>query len=99
MTISKINGTIAKCRSVQLSRNNDSVYQTEVYFSIMAKLEMTKNIFSKCENVLTFDMEKLLPFVWKNFCCSFVNIFLLAFFPKIKDKHCQGISKWLKKPY
>ena len=47
MTISKINGTIAKCRSVQLSRNNDSVYQTEVYFSIMAKLEMTKNIFSK----------------------------------------------------
>ena len=30
MTISKINGTIAKCRSVQLSRNNDSVYQTAI---------------------------------------------------------------------
>ena len=45
MTISKINGTIAKCRSVQLSRNNDSVYQTEVYFSIMEKLEMTKKIY------------------------------------------------------
>ena len=42
MTISKINGTIAKCRSVQLSRNNDSVYQTEVYFSILAKLETAK---------------------------------------------------------
>ena len=44
MTISKINGTIAKFRSVQLSRNNDSVYQPEVYFSILAKLETAKNI-------------------------------------------------------
>ena len=63
MTISKINGTIAKCRSVQLSRNNDSVYQTEAIFLLWPNLKLQKLYNSKCENVLTFDMEKLLSFI------------------------------------
>ena len=62
MTISKINGTIAKCRSVQLSRNNDSVYQTKAIFLLWPNLKLQKLYNSKCENVLTFDMEKKMPF-------------------------------------
>ena len=48
----------------------------------MVKLEMAKYSLAKCENVLTFDMEKLL-----------LSELLLAIFVK----HCQKTSKWQKR--
>ena len=57
MTISKINGTIAKCRSVQLSRNNDSVYQTEAIFLLWPNLKWQNVLTTKGESFSASEAE------------------------------------------